>query len=75
MVVHVNMKEEEPHSMIMVLVYCTISLYFAHDLGIAYLRSSLLASATAGVASLTPLASHCMPTQCMSITEVIELSG
>ncbi len=34
-----------------------------------------LASATAGVALLAPLASHRMATQCMSIIEVIKLSG
>ncbi len=33
---------------------------------------ALLASATAGVALLAPLASHCMPT---SIIKVIKLSG
>ncbi len=34
-----------------------------------------LASATADVALLAPLASHCMATQCMSISEVIKLSS
>ncbi len=34
-----------------------------------------LASATAGAALLAPLASHRMATQCMSIIEVIKLSG
>ncbi len=34
-----------------------------------------LAPATAGVALLAPLASHRMATQCMSIIEVIKLSG
>ncbi len=34
---------------------------------------SSLASATAGLALLAPLASHCMPTQCLSIIEVIKL--
>ncbi len=36
---------------------------------------ALLASATAGMALLAPLASHRTATQCMSILEVIKLSG
>ncbi len=36
---------------------------------------ALLASATAGMALLAPLASHRTATQCMSIFEVIKLSG
>ncbi len=36
---------------------------------------ALLASATAGVALLAPLTSHRKATQCMSILEVIKLSG
>ncbi len=39
------------------------------------LQVALLASATAGVALLAPLASHRMATQCMSIIEVIKLNG
>ncbi len=39
------------------------------------LQVALLASATAGVALLTLLVSHHMAIQCMSIIEVIKLSG
>ncbi len=39
------------------------------------LQVSLLASATAGMALLAPLASHRTATQCMSILEVFKLSG
>ncbi len=36
---------------------------------------ALLASVTAGVALLAPFTSHRKATQCMSILEVIKLSG
>ncbi len=39
------------------------------------LQVALLASATAGVALLAPLTSHRKAAQCMSILEVIKLSG
>ncbi len=48
-------------------------VYAFMDLQVALL--TLLASASAGVALLAPLTSHCKATQCMSILEVIKLSG
>ncbi len=42
---------------------------------VTVLQVALLSSATAGVASLTLLASRCMITQCLFIVEVIKLSG
>ncbi len=44
------------------------------EAGVQELVASL-ASATASVALLAPLASHDMPTLCLSIIEVIKLSG
>ncbi len=51
-----------------------LSMVYAFMVSQVALLASL-ASATAGMAMLAPLASHHMATQCMSIIAVIKLSG
>ncbi len=53
---------------------CSRAMHNANNkLQVALLIS--LASTTAGVALLAPLTSYCPATQCLSIIEVIKLSG
>ncbi len=50
-------------------------LHLVHALHVQVASLASLAIATAGVALLAPLTSHCTTTQCLFITEVTKLSG